>query len=285
VARQAAASAGAERMRVVHALVATLAVAGTLEQVAKAVLDQACTALGASAGTLMLCSSNGLSLEAVGAVGYPAGSLEAELPLTMPVPLATAVRLGEAVLLPSAGESRSAGYAQRPDCLLLGHGAWAAAPLQVGGRTVGAFELSFMGPRVFGEDDRAFLWLLAAEGGQAIERVQLISTLARLAPIPTTGRSIALSAREQAVLERVVEGLTNREIAGQLGLGIDTIKTHVDHICEKLAVAGSSRSRVLAVRAIQLGLVPTGSFCRPAAVSSQPRATRTLGLQGPADCS
>ena len=104
VARQAAASAGAERMKQVHALVATLAAAVTLEQVAQTVLEQGCAALGGSAGTLMLCSSDGMSLEAAGAVGYPAGSVETVLPVAMPVPLATAVRLGEAVLLPSAEE-------------------------------------------------------------------------------------------------------------------------------------------------------------------------------------
>src|SRR5205823_10300636 len=135
----------------------------------------------------------------------------------------------------------------------------------VGGQTVGAFELSFGGPRAFGEDEREFLWLLAAQGGQAIERVQLLSTLARLAPMPTTGLEIVLSARERDVLERVVDGFTNREIADELGLSIDTIKTHVDHICDKLAVAGSSRSRVLAVaRAIHLGLVLTSSLRQPA---------------------
>jgi DNA-binding NarL/FixJ family response regulator len=58
----------------------------------------------------------------------------------------------------------------------------------------------------------------------------------------------------------VVDGFTNLEIAVQLGLSIDTIKTHVDHICEKLQVARSSRSRVLAIaRAIQFGLVPGSS--------------------------
>jgi len=270
-------------MKQVQALVATLAAADTLEQVAQTILEQACAALGASAGTLMLCSSNGMNLEAAGAVGYPAGSIESVLPVSMPVPLATAVRLGEAVLLPSAEESLRAGYAQHPDYLLLGHAAWVALPLQVRGRTAGAFELSFMGSRVFGEDDRAFLWLLAAQGGQAIERVQLVSTLARLAPSLAAGRSIALSARERDGLERVVDGLTSREIADQLGLGIDTIKTHVDHICEKLEVAGSSRARVLAVaRAIQLGLVPTRIFRQPATVSSQRRVARTLGVHGPA---
>jgi DNA-binding NarL/FixJ family response regulator len=128
-----------------------------------------------------------------------------------------------------------------------------------------------MGPRVFGEDERAFLWLLAAQGGQAIERVQLLSTVARFAPIPTIGPGVVLSRRERDVLERVVDGLTNREIADQLGLGVDTIKTHVAHICEKLDVAGSSRSRVLAVRAIRLGLVATSSSRQPAAAPSRSR--------------
>jgi transposase-like protein len=54
----------------------------------------------------------------------------------------------------------------------------------------------------------------------------------------------------------LVEGLNNREIADRLGVGVLTVKTQIDHVCEKLEVSGTTRARVLAARAIRLGLVP-----------------------------
>lgn len=43
-----------------------------------------------------------------------------------------------------------------------------------------------------------------------------------------------LTAREQAILHLLWRGLSNREMAQQLGLSESTVKTHVKHIYEKL---------------------------------------------------
>ena len=255
VARQAAAGAAADRLAQVHALTVALSSVRTPEQVALTVLAEARAALGASAGVVMNCSQDGLSLEALGTTGYPEDTVEASVPLSMPVPLMTAVRTGDVVLLQSPEESLRAGYAQRADYLQLGHGAWAALPLKTPAGVIGALGLSFDGPRVFSEDERGFLLVLAAQCAQAIERAQLDAVLVQE---PATNTFGVLSAREREVLGLVAQGLTNREIAERLSVATDTIKTHVDHVGDKLGVSGSSRSRVLtAVRATQLGLVPT----------------------------
>jgi ATP/maltotriose-dependent transcriptional regulator MalT len=68
---------------------------------------------------------------------------------------------------------------------------------------------------------------------------------------------VPLSGREHQVLALLSEGFTTREIAAELGLASVTVKTHVDHLCEKFEVSGSARSRLLAVRgAMLLGRVP-----------------------------
>ncbi len=61
----------------------------------------------------------------------------------------------------------------------------------------------------------------------------------------------ALSARELGVLSRVAEGMTNGEIAAELGIASDTVKTHLSRVQEKL----HARDRTHAVaRALRMGL-------------------------------
>jgi two-component system, NarL family, response regulator NreC len=45
-----------------------------------------------------------------------------------------------------------------------------------------------------------------------------------------------LSAREREVVELLIEGLSNQEIASRLGIGVTTVQTHRSHIMEKLHV-------------------------------------------------
>jgi len=61
-----------------------------------------------------------------------------------------------------------------------------------------------------------------------------------------------LSQRELDVLRLVVEGLSNQEIADRLILSVETIKTHMRHIMEKLAVSDRTQA---AVKAMREGLV------------------------------
>jgi DNA-binding NarL/FixJ family response regulator len=46
----------------------------------------------------------------------------------------------------------------------------------------------------------------------------------------------ALSERELDVLRLIAGGLTNAEIAGQLYIGVSTVKKHINHIYDKLDV-------------------------------------------------
>jgi DNA-binding NarL/FixJ family response regulator len=56
-----------------------------------------------------------------------------------------------------------------------------------------------------------------------------------------------LTPRERDVLKLVVEGQTNRQIAGQLSLSIGTVKIHVEHIIAKLGVSDRTQAAVQAV--------------------------------------
>lgn len=57
-----------------------------------------------------------------------------------------------------------------------------------------------------------------------------------------------LSDRELDVLRLMVQGLANGAIADALGISIPTVKTHVQHILQKLHVSDRTQAALLAVR-------------------------------------
>src|SRR5579875_775489 len=61
-----------------------------------------------------------------------------------------------------------------------------------------------------------------------------------------------LTPREQAVLEQMALGCSNKEIAGKLGITEKTVKVHVSHILSKLGVYDRTQAILAASR---LGLV------------------------------
>ena len=57
-----------------------------------------------------------------------------------------------------------------------------------------------------------------------------------------------LTPREGDVLREMINGLTNRQIAGQLGISYETVKEHVQHILRKIGVDDRTQAAVWAVR-------------------------------------
>ena len=57
-----------------------------------------------------------------------------------------------------------------------------------------------------------------------------------------------LTNREVEVLRLVAKGLSNREIAGALGIGEGTVRSHVSNILGKLYLANRTQAALYAVR-------------------------------------
>ncbi len=57
-----------------------------------------------------------------------------------------------------------------------------------------------------------------------------------------------LTSREREVLRLLADGATNRAIAGTLSVSIETVKSHVHHIMQKLQVKDRTQAAVLAAR-------------------------------------
>jgi ATP/maltotriose-dependent transcriptional regulator MalT len=58
----------------------------------------------------------------------------------------------------------------------------------------------------------------------------------------------ALSERELAVLRHLAAGLANKDIGARLGIGLPTVKTHVDGVYRKLGVRNRTQAVAAAVR-------------------------------------
>lgn len=78
--------------------------------------------------------------------------------------------------------------------------------------------------------------------------------------------TVQLSEREREILKLVATGATNQQIAGDLGISINTVKVHLRNIFGKIGAASRTEATMYAVRA---GLIEVGK----AAVAPEPAAT------------
>lgn len=72
-------------------------------------------------------------------------------------------------------------------------------------------------------------------GGTVIQP-SLARRLLRHFHAPAEAEKASLTPRETEILQLIAKGLTNREAAGVLGLSRATVRTHLEHIYEKLEV-------------------------------------------------
>lgn len=68
------------------------------------------------------------------------------------------------------------------------------------------------------------------------------------AVFPVSKSAIVLTSREREVLRLLVEGLTNRAIAEKLSVSIETVKSHVHHIMQKMGVRDRTQAAVVATK-------------------------------------
>ena len=173
--RATVAERAAARIHTSMELTAALSGAVTAADVAAIIVDKGVMAVGAYAGSMMLLSADGQSLERVRAVGYPAEILSRwqSLPLDADVPLCEAFR-GLAPIFLGDDRTLSERYPRlTEERHVSGTVAAAAVPLVAEGRALGALGLSFRTEQEFSTDERAFIQGLAAKSALALERARL----------------------------------------------------------------------------------------------------------------
>jgi two-component system, NarL family, response regulator LiaR len=89
---------------------------------------------------------------------------------------------------------------------------------------------------------------------------RVLTSVKQTAQKPQTSNysSFGLTEREYQVLELIVEGLSNKEIADRLVITLDTVKSHVRSIMNKLSVHDRTQA---AVKAIRSGISINGNSC------------------------
>lgn len=168
----------AERMSLritrLQSITAALSQALTPEQVTEVIVDQAITALGAYAGSIVMLCDDGETLEVVRAMGYPQDVMKswARFPLSQQVPLAEAVRTGQPLWMDD--QAAVAQYPTVQNTLSrTSSKALAVVPLIIEERVIGAMGLSFAQPQVFGPNDQSYMLALTRQCVQALERARL----------------------------------------------------------------------------------------------------------------
>ena len=162
----------AERMARLQEVTAALSAAAAEQEVAEVILGVGLHVLGASGGSL--CFPAGGVLE----VAHAAGSMAASdgTPGALRAPLEEAFLREEPVWIGSADDLRCRYPALVPVGAAVSEAAWAALPLRVRGRTVGALGIGFAGTHAFAEEERGFIEALAHHCAQAVDRARLYET-------------------------------------------------------------------------------------------------------------
>src|SRR5438105_834554 len=224
----------------------------------------------ADAGSVMLLSRERDTLVVVAARGPRARTI---LGTRQPADRSVsgwALRAGETVLLHGGAYTQPSSDHPRELASSI------VVPLALSGRLVGVMNASREpGASRMDESTARLLELVANQAAILIDSVQMLDELQRKDQrleqlvdqlLGETGRrpstSIDLLApltrREQQVLELLVDGLTNREIAMRLVVEPDTVKDHVQSIIKKLGATDRTHPAVIAVRGgIVLYPVPT----------------------------
>jgi signal transduction histidine kinase/CheY-like chemotaxis protein len=165
----------AARTAQLQEVTAQLAAALSTDDVARLFVTQLREALGADAAWIALAAGEGAELVALASTGYDAERIGGfdRVALDAPLPAADIMRDGVPRFYSTAAELVADYPALARTAGLLGQGAMAILPLELGGEPFGLMSLGFREARDFPAEDRAFAIALARQCAQALERARL----------------------------------------------------------------------------------------------------------------
>jgi PAS domain S-box-containing protein len=250
-----------EQLTRLQQITALLSGTRTREDVCTVLVNEGVAGVGATTAVLCLVTDDGAELELVRSVGLTPDVEEnwRHFPIDAPVPASDAVRTGKAVLFSSL-EERDRLYPQfsgQPSR----NQAFATVPLTVGARTMGSVTFGWAEQRQFSNEDRRFLFALAEQCAQALDRCRLAVAEARERRrkefIGEASAVLASSLDYQTTMERLAR-MVLPELADACAVHVfegDQLKlvtvAHVDPAHEKLLLRLGERDGSMA-RAMRL---------------------------------
>ena len=163
----------AERLEALHKVGEELLRASSVSDVVETVFHRGLAPLGASTAVLATAEVSG-ELRMVHRAGG-AAEIPCEAEGAAHCPIAEAAGSGKALWL----ESPDAIRARCPDCAQGLRQAYAAIPLFVEGRSIGALGIAFADPQRFDESDRHYLGTLVSRCALAVERARVFEEMER----------------------------------------------------------------------------------------------------------
>jgi GAF domain-containing protein len=161
------------RLRRLESVSASFASPLSPQALARFAVENGLSALEFSSATVVQAA--GASLEVLHAQGWPDDlALETRrLPADAPALVAEAYRIQTAIWVPNVDALHQSYPSATELPIRIGDEAWAAVPLRVDGRTLGAIGLGFPRPRDLDTDERRYLLTIAQQLAQALERARL----------------------------------------------------------------------------------------------------------------
>lgn len=102
--------------------------------------------------------------------------------------------------------------------------------------------------KTVGRDELERAIRAASQGDGYLQSEITRPVLKRFASMPSEPGDVSLSPREQDVLQRIADGLSTRQIAGELHLSESTVKTYLRQLFEKLGATHRAHAVALALR-------------------------------------
>ena len=107
-------------------------------------------------------------------------------------------------------------------------------------------------PKQVSVQELASILVGVSQGRASMPPAMLLQVLRRLAASPRSNEShsalASLTSRERQILDFTAHGMSRREIAAQLNVSVNTIRTHVQHVLSKLGVHTTLEAVSLALR-------------------------------------
>jgi GAF domain-containing protein len=239
----------AERLTALQETTASLSAALTPREVA-AVVFRGLQRLGVRCGGLFVLAPGDLRLALVFSHAADEETLAhmAQVPLEPGSPPADAVLKGRPIFLDGADAIAAAYPALEPERARRGDGAWAAVPLLVEGRTIGAISFTLAEAGRLGAEDQLLAVALAQQGAQALERARLYEAQDQL------NRRMASVHAASAALSGAA---STDEVAAAVGRALEPVGACV---VELFAIERGERVRRVASQGTACGAAAEGAL-------------------------